>query len=134
MKRLSILIILTALLVSGLNAQVQQQATAAWITTSPEADPFLCVFGNTIDDVMLISSFLDLNGKEARYLNQREEYNPHQNIRREMERLNARFLNMHIIQRRVVEKNGQFGIEIFFMVRVFERTGGRYYLIASNDY
>jgi hypothetical protein len=134
MKRLSFVTILTVLLVFSINAQVQQQATVSWISNPeyPGADPCLCVFGNTIEDITLIDYLLDLNGKEIRYLRQREEYSLNQTFAREFQRLNARFISLHIIQRRWPE--GNTAITVYFIVEVYERVGNKYYLVAGNSY
>lgn len=136
MKRISFLIFLTVLLVCGVNAQVHEQATVAVISLpdNPGADPYMCVFGNTIVDVTFLDSFLDLNGKEVRYLRQREESNLNQTFVREFQRLNARFMSVYIVQRRMIEKNGKVDFETYFIVRIYEREGSRYYQVAGNDY
>jgi hypothetical protein len=135
MKRLTFLTILTILLVCGANAQVHEQATVAWISIPDvPSDPFLCIFGNTIEDITLIDSMLDLNGKEVRYLRQREESSPNQTFTREFQRLNARFMSVHIVQRRLIEKNGKVDFETYFLVDVYERVSSKYYLVASNNY
>jgi len=131
LKRLTFLTIMLALIVCGINAQIFEQANVAWIQTDPNggADPVLCVFGNTIDDIILIDHLLDLDGKEVMYLPEREEIIPFQYYRLEMERLNARFLSVHIVQRRFDEVKI---ITDYFLVYVIERIGDRYYIIASN--
>ena len=135
MKRFSFLAALTLLLAVGANAQVLNQATVAWIKTdNPAADPFLCVFGNTIENVMFMDWFLDLNGKEVRNLRQREEVDIHQYFKREAERLNAKYISIHIMSRRIVETNNGIDLQNFFIVVICERVGNRYYKVASNDY
>ena len=133
MKRLSFLVILLALFTSGMNAQVQQQATIAWISsTNPAADPCLCVFGNSIESVRLIESDLDLDGKEVLFLRQRERASPDPNFTREMERLNARFMCVYFVQRRFVD--GPKIIEHYFGAVLFEKVGNVYYEIGGNGY
>jgi len=121
-------------LAASLYAQVQQQATVAWIVNpdSPGADPYLCIFGNTIDDIILIDSDLDLGGKVVRYLSQREEFRLADIFEREWARLNTRFFSVHIVQRRLVDDERIF--VHYFMVRVYEKVGNNIYFIASNDY
>ena len=135
MKRLSFLTILTVLLVCAINAQVQQQATMALISLpeSPAADPFLCFFGNTIEDIALIDHYVDIDGKEPMFLRQREDVNLNQTFAREFQRLNVRFLSVHTIQRRFsADRNPP--ITTYFIVDIYERVGSRYYLVASNRY
>ena len=133
MKKTIFTVILLALSVCGINAQVQQQATIAWISsTNPGADPYLCVFGNTIESVRLIESDLDLDGKEVMFLRNRERVSPDQNFTREMERLNARFMCLYIVQRRFVE--GPKLIEHYFIAVLIERAGNIYYEIGGNNY
>jgi hypothetical protein len=133
MKRLSFLTILLVLLASGMNAQVQRQATVAWISsTNPAADPYLCVFGNSIEDVRLIESDLDLDGKDVLFLRQRERATPDQNFTREMERLNAKFMCIYIVQRRYVGEPKIF--EHYFIAVLVERVGNVYYEIGGNNY
>jgi hypothetical protein len=104
-----------------------------WFSVSPDADPFLCVFANTLEDVTLIDSLLNLKGKEVRSLLQREAVDSHP-VLREMERLNARFMGIHTIQREPVQINGKTDIAVYFLVQIVEQTGGRYYLMADNKY
>jgi len=132
MKRLSILIILTVLLTIVANAQVQERATIQWVKLDnpPGADPFLCIFGNSVEDVSLIDYFLDLNGADVMYLSERiEQTTIPQAFINEMIRLNVRFLNIHIIQRRIDDKRG---VVAYFHVDIIERVGNKYYIIASN--
>ena len=134
MKRLAFFTILSVILTIGTNAQVNNRATIANITVNPGADPYLCVFGNTINDVTMLDSLLDLNGKEVMYLREKKETFPHQLFISEMERLNARFLSVHTYQRHLVETNGKVNIIGYFLVDIIERVGSRYYVIASNNY
>lgn len=135
MKRLSFLAILTVLLGVGAHSQVLNQATVAWINLdNPAADPFLCVFANTIENVAFMDWFLDLDGKEVRNLRQREEGDLHQNFKRETERLNVKYISIHIIQRRWIETNGKIDIAVYFLVYIYERDGNRYYLVATTEY
>ncbi len=135
MKRLTFFAALIALLAVTVHAQVLNQASVKLIRLdNPGADPYLCVFGNTIDDITLIDSFINLDRKEVRYLRQREEVNLHQTFKFEMERTNANYLSIHIIQRRLLETNVGIDIEVYFLVDVYERIGNRYYFIASNNY
>ena len=131
LKCLSFLVIMLVLLVCGLNAQqVLEQATVAIIDGgNPAADPYLCVFGNRTEDVVLLDYHLNLDGKEVALLRERQEQNnlPHI-FTREMERLNVRFMSIHIYQRRF-EGNT---LVTFWHVDIIERVGNRYYLIASN--
>jgi hypothetical protein len=132
MKRLSFLAILIILLTVAANAQVQNRATIEWIKLDnpPGADPFLCIFGNSVEDVSLIDYFLDLNGADVMYLSERiEQTTLPQAFINEMIRLNARFLNIHTIQRRIDDKKG---IVDYFHVDIIERVGNKYYIIASN--
>jgi hypothetical protein len=119
-----------------MNAQVFEQATVAWIKTDPDggADPFLCVFGNKIEDVILIDYLLDFDGKKVEYLREREEVFLSQYFTREMERLNVRFLNIHIVQRKLSEVNGKMDVITYFFVDIVERVGGKYYIVATNNW
>jgi len=121
-------------LAASMYAQVQQQAIVAWIVNpdNPGADPYLCVFGNTIDDIILIDYDLDLGGKEVRYLSQREEARLPEIFFREWIRLNTRFFSLHIVQRRLVDDE-RFFVH-YYIVRVYEQDGNNAYFIASNDY
>jgi len=116
----------------SLYAQVQAQAIVEWIRDpeNPGADEYLCVFGNTIEDVTLIDGELDLNGKEVMYLNQREETSVNKVFRDEWERLNTRFFSLHILQRRLTYDERIF--VHYFIVYVFERAGNKIYIIAST--
>jgi hypothetical protein len=122
------------MLTFAINAQVHEQAAVAWISIPeyPAADPLLCVFGNTIEDITLIDYLLDLNGKEVRYLRQREEVNLNPALAREFQRFNAQFMSVHTVQRRWPE--GSAAITVYFIVDVYERAGGKYYFVASNNY
>jgi hypothetical protein len=133
MKHLSFLVILLVLLASGINAQVQQQATIAWISsTNPGADPYLCVFGNSLEAIRLIESDLDLDGKEVMFLRQRERFTPDPNFTREMERLNAKFMSIYIVQRRFVDGPKMF--EHYFIAILIERANNVYYEIGGSNY
>ncbi|MDR2597949.1 MAG: hypothetical protein LBC76_11605 [Treponema sp.] len=133
MKRLTFFAALTALLAVTAHAQVLNQASVKLIRLdNPAADPYLCVFGNTIEDVTLIDRYINLDRKEVMYLRQREEVNLHQTFRSETERSNANYLSIHIIQRRLLETNGGIDIEVYFLVDVYERVGNRYYFVASS--
>lgn len=131
MKHLSFLTILSLVLVFSINAQVMEQATVAWIKTDTGggADPFLCVFANTPNDVTLLYYVLNVDNKPLRGLNQPQEFDLHEMLAREMTIRNARLLALHIVQRKV----GESGIITYFHVRVFERIGDKYYLVASNE-
>lgn len=133
MKRLAFFAALTALLAVTAHAQVLNRATVETIIFSQAADPYLCVFANTVEDVMLITGLLDLNGKEVRSLRQREEVAPYEIVSREAERLNAKYISIHIIQRKLIETNGKMDIGNYFLVNVLERDGNRYYLVASTQ-
>lgn len=137
MKRLLMLVALMVLFASGMNAQVIQRATVTWITVNPGADPYLCVFGNTPEDVQLIDTLLNLGGKELRNVPQREEINLAQNIRREAELLNTRYVSVHIIQRDPNKfdefMKGNYYLMYYFIVNVYERVNNRYYLVANNS-
>jgi hypothetical protein len=133
MKRLLFMAIFFILLVCGINAQVQQQATVAWIKGNiPGAEDFLCVFANSIDDVTLLDYHLNgahlRHGQEARYLGEREEVNLPPFFTREMERLNTRYMSIHTIQRRL----GGESFVVYFIVQIVERVNNRYYIIADN--
>jgi len=133
LKRLAFFAALTALLAVTAHAQVLNRATVETIIFSQAADPYLCVFANTVEDVMLITGLLDLNGKEVRSLRQREEVAPYEIVSREAERLNAKYISIHIIQRKLIETNGKMDIGNYFLVNVLERDGNRYYLVASTQ-
>jgi hypothetical protein len=130
MKRPYLFTLLMFLFVSGIYAQVREQATIAWISVpGSSAEPFLCVFGNTPQDVILIDGMLNLK-QEVQTLTQRVEANPAEIFKQQMERLNVRLLNIHVIQRAAVEGT----IVRHFLVFIYERVDGKYYLVATNDY
>jgi len=133
MKRLSILVILTILLAVVANAQVLNQATVQWIEIDNSgAEPFLCVFGNTPEDVTLIDSLVGLDGKEVFSLRERvEQTNLSKIFINEMIRLNVRFLSIHTTQRRF---DAEKGIVAYFIVDIIERVGNKYYLVASSNF
>ena len=132
MKKTVVSIFFLVMLVCGINAQqVLQQATVAIIEGgNPGADPFLCVFGNRIEDVTLLDYHLNLDGKEVRYLREREEINLPLVFAREMTRLNARFLSIHTYQRRIVGNS----LVTYWIVDIIERVGNKYFIIANNNY
>ena len=135
MKKSIFLAFLTFLFLSSLSAQVESQANVAWIITNPnpDADPYLCAFGNSPNDVTLLNSVLNLRGRNLVALNEREEANLPQSITREMERLNARFLAVYIIQRELDYERALRGENIvYFIVDAYERVGNRYYRVATN--
>jgi hypothetical protein len=124
----------TFLFVCSLNAQVKQRATVEWIDAGGGADYFLCVFGDTVEDVALIDRLLDLRGQEVKYLTEREEveWAPSTPFIEEMKRLNARFLSVHIIQRGFFMEDDKVKFVVYFLVDVIEREGSKYYRVASN--
>lgn len=127
--------VLLCLFLTGLNAQIQTQANVAWIVINPEADPYLCFFGNSPDEVTLMNSVLNLQSKDLQVLPERENANLPQVITREFERLNARFLTIYIIQRELDYEKALRGENIiYFIVDAFERVGDRYYRVATNNY
>ena len=131
MKRTVFLTILTLSIVIGLNAEVQQRATIAWIALEHSAaEPF--IFGNTIDDIIMVNHMLDLDGRQVRYLQERVPVTINPAIMREMLRLNARFMSIPIVQWRLVETAAGSDIVTFFIVNVYEQAGGRLYRIATS--
>jgi hypothetical protein len=140
MKRLTFFALLLALLVCGASAQILDQATVEVININPDVnDPFLCVFGNTIEDVALIFSFSGINdilkGKTVQYLRERQEMpNLHPLFTREMERLRANFLSLHKVSYGFEMVNGNIEGTWYLYVDIIERIGNRYYRVATNNY
>ena len=133
MKRITFLTILLILLVSGISAQVKEWAVVTWIQPeNPGAEPSLCVFGHSIDDVMLLDGSLNLGGHEVMWMRQRQVFSIYQNIAHEMERLNMKYAVIYTFYRRIVD--GPQRIETFFLATIIEKDGNNYYHIGGTGY
>jgi len=104
------------------------------VPNNPAADPNLCAFGNSVEDVTLKNiEFVRevLFVREGISVSDADSYlNPA--IRREWEQLKTRYVSVHIVQRYLT--NDERIIAVHFLVEIYERKGNNYYLVATNNY